>query len=71
MKPRKNWVDNKVSPPKKNPLKYVNRLGGRLIWSIIEMVNFFVQMKIGKFVDVKQNNLEITLKIMKKYLENY
>ena len=28
-------------------------------------------MKIGKFVDVNQNNLEITLKIMKKYLEIY
>ena len=29
------------------------------------MVNFLVQMKLNKF----QNNLEITLKIMKKYLE--
>ena len=28
-------------------------------------------MKIGKFVDVNQNNLEITLKIMKKYLKIY
>ena len=30
------------------------------------MVNFFfVEMKIGKFVDVDQKNLEITLKMMK------
>ena len=35
------------------------------------MVNFFVWMKISKLVDVNQNNLEITLKIMKKYLEIY
>ena len=28
-------------------------------------------MKIGKFVDVNQKNLEITLKIMEKYLEIY
>ena len=28
-------------------------------------------MKIGKFVDVNWSNLEITLKIMKKYLEIY
>ena len=27
-------------------------------------------MKIGKFVDVNQKNLEITLKMMEKYLEN-
>ena len=26
-------------------------------------------MKIGMFVDVNQNNLEITFEIMKKYLE--
>ena len=55
-----------------NPLKYLNRLEGRFInleynWN----GHFFVQMKIGKFVDVNQNNLEITLKIMKKYLEIY
>ena len=29
------------------------------------MVSFFVQMKIGKFVDINQNNLEITSRIMK------
>ena len=28
-------------------------------------------MKIGKFVDVNQKNLEITLKMMEKYLEIY
>ena len=51
--------------------KYLNRLEGRFInlecnWN----GQFFVEMKIGKFVDVNQNNLEITLKIMKKYLGN-
>ena len=57
-------------PP--NPLKYLNHLEGRFInleynWN----GQFLIQMKIGKFVDVNQNNLEITLKIMKKYLEIY
>ena len=28
-------------------------------------------MKIGKFMDVNQKNLEITLKMMEKYLEIY
>ena len=32
---------------------------------------FFVQMKISKFVGTNQNNLEITFKIMKKKLEIY
>ena len=57
----KNWVCTK------NPLLNLNRLEGRFInleynWN----GQFFVQMKIGKFVDVNQNNLEITFKIMKK-----
>ena len=55
-----------------NPLNYLNRLEGRFInleynWN----GQFFVQMKIGEFVDVNQNNMEITFKIMKKNLEIY
>ena len=55
-----------------NLLNYLNRPEERFInleynWN----GNFFVQMKIGKFVDVNWSNLEITLKIMKKYLEIY
>ena len=55
-----------------NPLNYLNRLEGRFInleynWN----GKFFVQMKIDKFVDVSQNNLENTFKIMMKNLEIY
>ena len=51
MKPGKNWVDTKNSPL--NPLNYLNRLEEMFInleykWNS----QFFVQMKIGKFVDV-------------------
>ena len=61
----KNWVFTKYSP--QNPLNYLNRLEGRFInleynWNC----KFFVQMKINQFVDVNQNNLEITFKIMIK-----
>ena len=64
MKPGKNWVSNKIPP---NQLKYlIGWKEGLLIWSITEMVNFlFIRKLVG------QNNLEITLKIMKKYLEIY
>ena len=70
MKPGKNWMCTKNSPL--NTLNYLNRLEGRLInleynWN----GQFFVQMKIGKFVDVNQNNLEITFKIMKTIPEIY
>ena len=61
MKPGKNWVCTKFFPL--NPLNYLNRLEGRFInleynWN----GKLFVQMKIDKFVDVSQNNLEITFK---------
>ena len=62
-KPWRNWVCTKNSL--QNPLNYLNRLEGRFInlnynWN----GQFFVQMEIGKFVDVNQTNFEITLKIM-------
>ena len=70
MKPGKNWVCTKKFPPR--TLNYLNMLEGRFInleynWN----GQSFVQMKTGKFVYVNQNNLEITFKIMKKYLEIY
>ena len=60
----------KIPPP--NPLNYWNRLEGSFInleysWN----GQFFVQMKIGKFVDLLSKQLGNHLKIMKKYLEIY
>ena len=54
------WVCIKIIPPL-TPLNYLNRLEGR--FSNLEYNwngQFFVQMKIGKFVHMNQNNSEIT-----------
>ena len=62
MKPgKKKWVGTKNNPL--NLLNYLNRLEGRFInLEYTRNGQFFVQMKIGKLVDVNQNNYEITLK---------
>ena len=55
-----------------NSLNYWSRKEGLLIWSIIEMINFFVQMKLNEFPYLYSNLLgNHILKIIKKYLEIY
>ena len=73
----KNLMATKISPL--TPLKqykidkiYWNRKEGSLIWSIMEMIHFFVQIKLNKFAYLYSKPFgNHTLKIMKKYPEIY
>ena len=42
-----------------NSQNYWSRKEGLLLWSIIEMINFFVQMKLNEFPYFIQTHLEI------------
>ena len=71
MKPGKPWQLLKFILDSletiQNSLNYCSRKEGLLLWSAIEMINFFVQMKLNKFTYLYSKPLgNHTLKIMKK-----